>query len=277
MLARVYTTLTSSMAIAGARDDMPDIITLSNIGLNVARRLAVSMPASTLHLHETVENWEDTLPFRRIAELVSELFPKTDGMIFIGPCGVMVRTVAPHLQSKLSDPPVVVVDVRGRYALSLLGGHEGGANALSLRVANILGAEPVITTTLDAARTVIVGVGCRRGCAAQSIVAAVRGALGEAGIAADEVRFLASADIKRNEKGLIQAATELEMPLRLVSSDEIRACTRDFRQTPLAQEKVNLPAVAEPAALLAGRRTTLILPRINRNGVTVAIARENCL
>jgi cobalt-precorrin 5A hydrolase len=172
---------------------------------------------------------------------------------------------------------VVVVDVHGRYAVSLLSGHEGGANNLSLRVANILGAEPVITTTSDAARTIIVGVGCRRGCAGQAIVEAVRWALGEVGVGADEVRFLASADIKTDEPGLKQAAIELGMPLRLISSDDIRACTRDFSPTPLAGERVNLPAVAEPVALLAGRRTTLILPKMNRNGVTVAIARENCL
>ena len=256
---------------------MLDLMTLSNPGAKVARKLAAALPASTLHFHEAVEDCGGARVFVRTADLVHELFPKTDGMIFIGPCGVMVRAVAPHLQNKLSDPPVVVVDVHGRYAVSLLSGHEGGANNLSLRVANILGAEPVITTTSDAARTIIVGVGCRRGCAGQAIFEAVRWALGEVGVGADEVRFLASADIKTDEPGLKQAAIELGMPLRLISSDDIRACARDFSPTPLAGERVNLPAVAEPVALLAGRRTTLILPKTNRNGVTVAIARENCL
>ncbi len=170
-----------------------------------------------------------------------------------------------------------MVDVHARYAVSLLNGHEGGANDLSLTVANLLGAEPVITTTSDAARTAIVGVGCRRGCAAQSIVEAVRYALDKADVAPDEVRFIASADIKADEPGLKQAAAELGMPLRLISSDEIRACARDFNPTPLAQKEVNLPAVAEPVALLTGKKTSLILPKTIRNSVTVAIARENCL
>jgi cobalt-precorrin 5A hydrolase len=208
---------------------------------------------------------------------VEELFPETEGIIFVGPCGVILRALAPHILNKLSDPPVVVVDVHGRYAISILSGHEGGANSLALAVANILGAEPVITTTSDAARTIIVGVGCRQGCAAQNIVEAVGFALGQAEVGARDVRFLASADIKRHEKGLIQAAADLGMPLRFIPSDEIRACTRDFDETPLAMKKVNLPAVAEPAALLAGRRTTLILRKIRRNGVTVAVARENSL
>lgn len=256
---------------------MPDLITLSNIGAKVARKLAAHLPACTLYFHEAMENCGEAVSFGRTADLVRDIFPKTGGIIFMGPCGVMVRAVAPLLQSKLSDPPVVVVDVHGRYSVSLLGGHEGGANDLSLSVANILGAEPVITTTSEAARTIIVGVGCRRGCSARAIVEAVRWALCEAGIEEGGVRFLASADIKADEPGLKQAATELGMPLRLISSDEIRASAREFNPTPLAALKVNLPAVAEPAALLAGRRTTLILPRIIRNGVTVALARENCL
>lgn len=265
------------MVIAGARDNMLDLITLSDIGVKVARKLAANMPSSTLHFHETVKDRGGAVLFGRTAELVGALFPQTDGMIFIGPCGVMVRAVAPHLQNKLTDPPVVVVDVHGRYAVSLLSGHEGGANELSLRVANILGAEPVITTTSDAARTIIVGVGCCRGCTAQVIVEAVRYALSEVGASAEDVRFLASADIKADEPGLVQAAIELGMPLRLISSDDIRAYARDFSPTPLAREKVNLPAVAEPVALLAGRRTSLILPKMSRNYVTVAVARENCL
>jgi cobalt-precorrin 5A hydrolase len=256
---------------------MPDLITLSDLGARVARKLAARMPSSRLHFHASVEDCKDALSFGRIAELVSDLFPETHGMVFIGPCGVMVRAIAPHLRSKLSDPPVVVVDVYGRYAISLLSGHEGGANDLSLTAANILGAEPVITTTSDAARTIIIGVGCRRGCSAQAIVQAVLCALSDVGAGVGEVRFLASADIKGDEPGLRQAAIELGMPLRLISSDEIRACNRDFSPTPLAQEKVNLPAVAEPVALLAGRRTRLILPKIIRNGVTVAIAQENSL
>jgi cobalt-precorrin 5A hydrolase len=66
------------------------------------------------------------------------------------------------------------------------------------------------------------------------------------------------------------------VPLSLVSSSEIRQCAKAFAKSALAQKKVNLPAVAEPAALLAGRRTKLLLPRQTIAGVTVAVAREDC-
>jgi cobalt-precorrin 5A hydrolase len=265
------------MAAGRKLTDMPDIITLSDSGACVARKLAADMKSSRLHFHETVTDYTGGTVFSRTADLVTSLFQNTEGIIFIGPCGVMVRAISPHLQSKLTDPPVVVIDVLGRWAVSLVSGHEGGANALSLTAANILGAEPVITTTSDAARTLIVGVGCRRECDAERIVDAVTTAIAQTGATLSEVRFLASADIKAREPGLLAAAKTLGVPLRLISSEEIRTCPKKFTPTPLAMEKVNLPAVAEPAALLAGRRTTLILPKTIKNSVTVAIARENSL
>jgi cobalt-precorrin 5A hydrolase len=256
---------------------MIDIITLSNTGLAVARHLQKDLVPSTIHLHADVDTQEDVQRFTRTADLVEQLFSKTKGIVFIGPCGIMVRALAPLIKSKLSDPPIVVLDVMGRYAVSLLSGHEGGANDLTLRVANIIGAEPVITTTSDAEKDLIVGVGCRKDAPVEAIVEAIRFALETAQVSMDDVRLLASADIKAEEPGLLDASKQLGIPLRLIASDEIRAYTREFAPTPLAQEKVNLPAVAEPVALLAGRRTVLIQTRINRNGVTVAIARESSL
>jgi cobalt-precorrin 5A hydrolase len=230
-----------------------------------------------LYLHEAVLDPQGAVSFPRVFDLVAERFGRTDGFVFIGPIGVMVRALAPHIQSKLSDFPVVVVDVGGRYAISLLSGHESGANELALAVANILRAEPIITTTTEAAKNLIIGIGCRRGCPAAAIIEAFHLGLESAGGALEQVRYLASADIKAHEPGLLEAARELSIPLRFIPSDEIRACTKNFNPTPLAQEKVNLPAVAEPAALLAGRRTTLVLPKVIHNHVTVAVARECCL
>jgi precorrin-3B methylase len=171
----------------------------------------------------------------------------------------------------------VVVDVGGRWAISLLSGHEGGANDLALSVSNILAAEPVITTTTEAVKTIIVGVGCRRGTPAEPIIEAIRQALATANASIEQVRLLASADIKRDEAGLLEASRQLGIPLRLVSSEEIRQSPRGFERSDFVQEKVNLPAVAEPAALLAGRRTRLLLPKQIFPSVTVALAREDTL
>ncbi|MDX6645888.1 MAG: cobalt-precorrin hydrolase / cobalt-factor methyltransferase / precorrin-3B [Miltoncostaeaceae bacterium] len=73
-----------------------------------------------------------------------------DGIVCFLAVGATVRLLAPLLADKLRDPGVVAVDDAGRYAVALVGGHAGGANALARRVAAALGADPVITTASDA-------------------------------------------------------------------------------------------------------------------------------
>jgi len=213
--------------------------------------------------------------FTKIADLTASLFGTCRELVFAAPCGVVVRAIAPLIRSKYKDPAVVVLDAGGRWAVSLLSGHEGGANDLAIRVANLTGAEPVITTTTEALKSVIVGIGCRRGTPAERIVAAILASLEEAGIALEEVRLIASADLKADEAGLLEAAETLGIPVRFLPSGEIRVSFREFTRSDFVQEKVNLPAVAEPAALLAGRRTQIICRKKTFNGITIALARED--
>jgi cobalt-precorrin 5A hydrolase len=252
------------------------LISLSPEGLQIVRRLAPHLDGSEIHVHDSVGDAPDASSFSRVLDLTRELFGRCKGLVYIAPSGVAVRAIAPLVEHKLRDPAVVVVDVGGRWAISLLGGHEGGANALTLRIANILEAEPVITTTSEAAKNLIVGVGCRRGTPAETIIAAVTEGLALIGHLPEEVRLLASADLKADEAGLLEAAERLAIPLRLIPGDEIRASGRLFEHSTFVENKVALPAVAEPAALLAGRRTRLILPKTIIKSVTVAIAQEGC-
>ena len=89
--------------------------------------------------------------FDSLLDVVSEYFSNYAGHVFIAAAGIVVRAIAPHLQSKVHDPAVVVLDHEGRYCISLLSGHLGGANELAVEVARITGGEAVITTATDTA------------------------------------------------------------------------------------------------------------------------------
>ncbi|MBP6021322.1 MAG: cobalamin biosynthesis protein [Candidatus Methanomethylophilaceae archaeon] len=72
-----------------------------------------------------------------------------DAIVFVGAAGIAVRAIAPYVKDKKTDPAVVCVDDIGRFAISLLSGHIGGANRLTERIAAGIGATPVITTATD--------------------------------------------------------------------------------------------------------------------------------
>lgn len=252
-------------------------ITLSREGANLFTHLRGSFTDSDYFTHEKVEGLALGERFSKVVELTAQVFDKYEGLVYIAPCGAVVRAIAPLIRHKEDDPAVVQVDVGGRWAVSLLSGHEGRANDLALAVSNAIGAEPVISTSTEASKNVIVGVGCRRGMTAKRIIDAVKSAIADAGVTLEHVRYIASADVKSNEPGLIEAARALGVALRFIASDEMRESTRDFDKSRFVEQSVNLPAVAEPAALLAGRRTSLILKKKTYQGITVAIAQERSL
>ncbi|MFS8778252.1 precorrin-3B C(17)-methyltransferase [Synechococcus sp. W70.1] len=99
-------------------------------------------------LHPPWQAYGDPLP-GSLAAAVAQSWPQVQGCIFVLPVGSVVRLIAPLLRDKYRDPAVVVVDEAGRWAVSLCGGHVGGADALARRVAAALGAEPVLTSASE--------------------------------------------------------------------------------------------------------------------------------
>lgn len=84
-----------------------------------------------------------------VADGMKDLFHKSDAIVFIGAMGICVRSIAPHVRDKHTDPAVVCVDSTGRYVIPVLSGHIGGANNLARLVATIIGGKAVVTTQSD--------------------------------------------------------------------------------------------------------------------------------
>ena len=192
--------------------------------------------------------------------------------VMIAASGIAVRFLDGLAQDKHSDPAVVVLDEAGRYAVSLLAGHEGGANRLAYRVANAIGAVPVITTASEALKPLVVGIGCRKGVTAGQIAAAVQQALGERQL--NEVREIATIDLKANELGLLEFCEQHNLPLRVLASATVASRPWVTKPSDWVQQNVGLPGVCEPCALIACSRGKLIVPKTALDGIAVAVVED---
>ncbi|MEV7147124.1 precorrin-3B C(17)-methyltransferase [Streptomyces sp. NPDC093084] len=85
-----------------------------------------------------------------VGDAVRSAFAECGQLVCFLATGAVVRLIAPLLGEKTADPGVVCVDEGGRFAVSLVGGHAGGANELAREVAELLAAQPVVTTATDA-------------------------------------------------------------------------------------------------------------------------------
>ncbi|ERI91114.1 CbiG protein [Clostridiales bacterium oral taxon 876 str. F0540] len=92
---------------------------------------------------------KDQIKGFNLKEIAKALMENYNALIFIASTGIAVRAVAPYLRSKAEDPAVLVIDVFGKHVISLLSGHLGGANELAIEIAELIKAEPIITTATD--------------------------------------------------------------------------------------------------------------------------------
>jgi len=241
------------------------IVAVTKKGKSTAFKIKKNLPGSKVYVPALKGGLRD---------LVKKLFCKFEGIIFCMAAGIVVRVIASCVKNKYTDPAVVVVDEAERYAISLLSGHEGGANTLAIQAANILGAEPIVTTASESMRNIVIGIGCRRNINKEEIIKAVRLALNKTGSSMKKVRHIATIDLKRNERGLQDACRELGIPLRIISADLIKRFSGAYKRSSFVKEKVGVEGVSEPCALIAAKRPKLILPKTKVGRVTVAAVKE---
>jgi len=227
-------------------------------------------------------------------------FAERSQWVLVMATGIASRFIDGQLHDKHTDPAVVVLDEAGRYAIALVGGHEGGANALAYRVANAVGAVPVVTTATEANKPLVVGVGCRKGVSEEQVEKAVLQALGRlgaggttgtrepVGLGAGDItgtrepveltashfeciRELVTVDLKAHEPALIAFSQRHGIPLRVIAKHQIESRAWVSQPSEWVRQAVGLDGVCEPCALIASVRGRLAVPKTTLDGVAVAI------
>ena len=315
------------------------LIAFTERGISLAERLASALDGEAVRCPEDVS----------LADWTRSRFAAADALVFVGAAGIAVRAIAPHIKRKDCDPAVIVVDECGRYAVPLLSGHLGGANALARRAAEICGAEAVITTATDrngvfpvdewsrvqgcaipcperikgvssrllAGETITVrsdypisgeppagvrlvsdgaadvvvsclaerdaalcvvpriltlGLGCRRGAAAERIEAAFVDFMERHGCHEAAVMRVCSIDRKADEPGLQAFCAKRRLPLETFSAEALAAVKGDFSASEYVQAITGVDNVCERSAVLGSGGGRLICRKEASDGVTLALA-----
>jgi len=242
------------------------IFYITNNGLNLAQRLGGLYPEAQIVKFKT--------------ETVSNIWNACKNLVFIMATGIVVRTIAPLVKDKKTDPAVVVLDEKGRFAISLLSGHIGGANRLAKEIADFLGGEAVITTASDVNNTrqlylrpknLVIGIGCNSGTSANEIEDSVKNTLERNNLSFLSIHSIATIDKKGNEPGLIAFAKKYNLEINTFTPDQLNT-VKGILKSEAAFKAIGVNAVAEPSAILVSGADRLLVPKQKIGNVTVAVA-----
>ena len=144
--------------MASGKDTLPEmriaVVAITGGGARLGQRLCDNIAGLELYVSSRYAAHGGSACHRfepaGLKPLLASLWHKYEGFVLIMATGIVVRMIAPLLESKETDPAVVVMDDAGSFAIALLSGHLGGANALAERCASAAGGRPVITTATDA-------------------------------------------------------------------------------------------------------------------------------
>lgn len=304
-----------------------------------------------------------------VGEWTGKQFECQDAILFVGAAGIAVRSIAPYIVSKKSDPAILVIDECGKFVISLMSGHLGGANELALKLSEILEAVPVVTTATDlhgrfavdvfakknhceilfmkaakevsaallhgetagfysddpvegelpvglilcnaegvpvdaeglpvkdaeqprvgvavtiyknvkpfeettvvVPKKVIMGVGCRKGKAAEDIKNAAEECLSRASVYQEALLSIASIDLKKEEAGLLAVSGYWKVPFATFSAEELMEISGEFTPSMFVRSITGVENVCERSAVKGSGGGRLIQRKHGENGVTTALA-----
>lgn len=322
------------------------IISVTNQGKEVSDKLYEELSKNPTILSVTQYH-------KNVFKSVDETFDTCDCIIGIMASGIMIRAIASHVESKLSDPAVLLVDDNAKFVISLLSGHMGGANNLTQYISSILDSTPVITTSTDVnnkigidsiakryyfnlenprnikfinkalvnnrlvnltlpqsldyitddnlrksyniifdnginhvlaeidghevilrPKKIVMGIGARRDISTQKVYDAIIQACEILKIPPNRIDFFATADVKSNEKGILDNVDKFNKELIIIDMDMIKNFdNNECSHSDFVMKQFGVKGVCEPACLLANDDNShLIFRKTAYNGVTIAIS-----
>ncbi len=246
------------------------IIALTPKANELGQRIQQALPESEL--------WYKPKPF---SEKIQRAFREGDKLLFICATGIVIRTLAPVLENKQSDPPVLVMDELSKFVIPLLSGHEGGANQWAESVAKLINAQLVLTTANAYLKPIYtVGMGCERGCPQSELQRLLDECLTLSGLNIEQIESISSIDIKADETGLMALSNALHKPFLTFDVTKLSTVESGLStRSDYVLNTVGVYGVAESAALYAaqlmtGSTSELVLAKRKTSKATCAIARS---
>ena len=123
-------------------------------------------------------------------------------------------------------------------------------------------------------KNLIVGLGCRKGKTKEEILAAISDVFCKSGISMDSIKQLATVDVKQEEQGIVEAAKALQVPLHIVSREEISKIEDRFIISDFVKKTIGVGAVCEPVALISSDKGSILIEKRAYQGITIAVVKE---
>ncbi|MCF6281436.1 MAG: cobalamin biosynthesis protein [Candidatus Polarisedimenticolaceae bacterium] len=147
-----------------SRSEKIAMVAITRHGAKRLQQLGPKLPHADLYISEKFLTEVDHIPNRieaitpPVRGAIATLFKRYDQLLFLFSIGAAVRLIAPCIHSKEEDPGVVVIDDAGHFVVPILSGHLGGANAFANQIADLIGAQPVITTASESLGTLPIDI-----------------------------------------------------------------------------------------------------------------------
>ncbi|MGO3168248.1 cobalt-precorrin 5A hydrolase [Senegalia sp. (in: firmicutes)] len=123
-------------------------------------------------------------------------------------------------------------------------------------------------------RNIILGIGCRKGMEKSRILDAIYKAMDEDKLYIKSIKSIATVDVKKDEAGLIDAAKELNVPLKIIDRKDIKRVEDLFHGSEFVKKTIGVSAVSEPVGYIESKKGKCIRKKTKMDGITISIWEE---